>query len=96
MEKLRSAAKRISKEELNLDIKIEKFLGVYENPVMVRHDVTHVFIASILRGRINLDFQSNDAKFFKIPPKNILPYQHKIFLDAKSTWKKYSLDKKRS
>ena len=82
-EKLRSAAKRIAKEELNLDIKIEKFLGVYENPVMIRHDVTNVFVASILRGTIKLDFQSNGVRFFKTPPKNMIPYQRKIFLDAK-------------
>ena len=84
MEKLRSAAKRISKEELNLNIKIEKFLGVYENPVIIRHDITHVFTASVLNGKIKLDSQSNDVKFFKIPPKNMIPYHRKIFLDAKS------------
>ena len=50
---------------------------------MVRHDLPHVFIASILKGRIKLDFQNNAAKFFKIPPKNIVPYQRRMFLDAK-------------
>lgn len=81
-EKLVDAAKRVAKEELGLTIKIERFLGVYENPVLSRHDISHVFIASVLKGKIVRDFQSSEAKFFKNTPQNMVPYQKKIVHDA--------------
>ena len=47
-EKIEDAAKQAVKKELNLDIKLEKFLGVYENRIRTRHDIRHCLIASIL------------------------------------------------
>jgi len=82
-EKLYAAAKRIAKEELNLDVKIEAFLGVYENPIPTRHDISHVFIASILRGTMKGDFQSSNLQFFKKPPKDMVPFQRKLLRDAR-------------
>jgi len=82
-EKLVDAAKRVAKEELGLVVKIERFLGVYENPILSRHDISHVFIASILRGNIVRDFQSSDVKFFKSVPQNMVPYQKKMVRDAR-------------
>jgi 8-oxo-dGTP diphosphatase len=82
-EKLRAAVKRSIKKELNLEIKIEKFLGTYENPISTRHDISHVFIASIVKGKIKNDFQSKDVKFFKEPPKNTILYHIRVLHDAK-------------
>ncbi|MGI0047115.1 MAG: NUDIX hydrolase [Nitrosotalea sp.] len=82
MEKLSDTAKRVAKEELNLTVKLEGFLGVYENPVSVRHDITHVFLVSILKGDLVRDFQSSEAKFFKIIPHDMVPYQKKILRDV--------------
>ena len=81
-EKLADAARRVTKAELNLTVKIEGFVGVYENPVLVRHDITHVFLASILRRKIARDFQSSEARFFKKAPRDMVPYQKKILDDA--------------
>lgn len=81
-ETLSHAAKRIAKEELNLTIKLEGFLGVYENPVRSRHDISHVFIASIQGGNMVRDFQSSQVDLFEKPPKNMVPYQKKIMHDA--------------
>lgn len=81
-EKLVDAAKRVAKDELGITITIERFLGVYENPILSRHDISHVFVASILRGNIVRDFQSSKVKFFKIAPQNMVPYQKKIVRDA--------------
>jgi 8-oxo-dGTP diphosphatase len=81
-EKLVDTAKRVAKEELGLTVKIERFLGVYENPILSRHDISHVFIASILKGKIVRDFQSSEVKFFKNVPQNMVPYQKKIVYDA--------------
>ena len=83
-EKLHETVKRVAKEEAGLEVKIEKFLGVYENPVIVRHDLSHVFMVTISKGKIKLDFQSNEIKFFKVPPKKIVPYQREMYSDAKS------------
>jgi len=82
-EKLLDTAKRVAKEELNLDIKIDKFLGTYENPILSRHDISHVFIASILRGTMKMDFQSSKVQFFNSPPKNMIPFQRKLLRDAR-------------
>lgn len=82
-ERLSDAAKRVAKEELNLDVKIEKFLGVYENPKFSRHDISHVFIVSIVKGKIVLDFQSAEIKFFKKPPKNMINFQRRLLTDAR-------------
>ncbi len=70
-EKLSDTAKRVAREELNLTINLEGFLGVYENAIFSRHDISHVFIASILKGDMKLDFQSSQAKLFKTPPPDI-------------------------
>ena len=87
-EKLSDAAKRVAKEELNLNVRIEGFLGVYENPVYYRHDISHVFLASILKGKIVRDFQSSQAKFFKNVPSDMVPYQKKILRDANDVFRK--------
>lgn len=81
-ERLADAARRVAKAELNLAVKLEGFVGVYENPVLARHDITHVFLASILQGKIIRDFQSSEAKFFKKAPHDMVPYQKKILDDA--------------
>lgn len=87
-EKIEDAAIRVVKRELNLDAKLEKFLGIYENPMRTRHDITHCFIACILPGKISSDFQIGSIKFFKRTPVNTIPY-HKIMIrDAISLMKK--------
>ena len=82
-EKLGNAAKRSVKKELNLEIKVEKFLGTYENPIPARHDISHVFVASVIKGKIQNDFQSKNVKFFKKPPKNTIRYHMRVLQDAK-------------
>lgn len=87
-EKLSNAAKRVAKEELNLTVKLEGFLGVYENPVYSRHDISHVFLASVLKGKIVRDFQSSQVNLFKTAPRSMVPYQKKILRDAKVATRK--------
>jgi len=82
-EKMVNAVKRIAKMELNIGIKIDKFLGTYENLNHFRHDITQCFICSIQNGNIESDFQSSQVKFFKILPKNIIPYHAGIIHDAR-------------
>lgn len=79
-ETLESAVKRVVKKELNVDIDIKKFIGVYENPARTRHDITHCFVATLnSKENICKDFQSNSVMFFKKTPLNTIPY-HKIMI----------------
>lgn len=71
------------KKEFNLEMKIEKFLGTHENPISIRHDISHVFIASTISGKIRNDFQSKEVKFFKKTPKNTILHHVKVLQDAK-------------
>ena len=75
--------KQVVKEELNLDVLIEKFLGTYEDLGLQRHYISHAFVARIVRGKIRTDFQSEEAKFFRSIPNNIIPFHVKIIRDAK-------------
>ncbi|CUR50903.1 GDP-mannose mannosyl hydrolase [Nitrosotalea devaniterrae] len=87
-ERMHNAAKVIIKNELNVEIKIKKFLGIYENLVSERHDISHAFEASILSGNIQNDFQSSDVKFFKRLPKNIIPFHRTIIIDMRKSLNK--------
>lgn len=81
-EKIENTAKRVVKKELNLNARFEKFLGVYENPIRTRHDITHCLVANIVE-RISEDNLKNVcAKFFNKIPNNTIPYQKTIILDA--------------
>lgn len=80
---LKKMAKIIAKREVNLDIQIDQFIGVYESILPKRHDISHLYLAHYFGGSIKLDFQSNDAKFFKIIPSNTVPLHRKMWLDAK-------------
>jgi len=82
-ERMKDAVRRSAKEELNLDVKIEKYLGVYESLNSFRHDVSHGFIVCVLSGKLKLDFQSSKLKFFKKIPNNVLPHHRKIIRDAR-------------
>ena len=81
-EKIENAAKRVLKKELNLNVKFEKFLGVYENPIRTRHDIAHCFVAKIVGKVRDDDLQIAHAKFFKKIPSNTISYQKIIIRDA--------------
>lgn len=75
---------------------VENFVGIYEVKIP-RHDISHAFLVRVLKGKIKLDFQSSEAKFFKNPPKNIISHQKKMFLDVRSLLRNYhSVRKKKS
>ena len=84
---LKKMVKIMAKREVNLEIKIDKFIGVYESIMPKRHDVSHLYLAHYSRGTIKLDFQSNDFKFFKRIPKNISPIHKKMWSDTKKLMK---------
>ena len=81
---LEKMVKIIAKRELNLNVKIDKFVGVYESILPERHDISHIYIVHITKGDIKLDFQSTEVKIFDKIPKNIIPLHQKIWQDIKN------------
>ena len=90
---MKKMVKIIAKNETNLDVHVKKFVGVYEIKSSHRHDISHVYLTYFLKGVINLDFQSTEAKFFKHPPKNMIHIQKKMWFDAKRLLKEASHSK---
>lgn len=81
-ETMQDAAKRSAKEELNLKIKIKKFIGVYESLNGFRHDVSNGFLVQVVGGKIKTDSQSSDVGFFKTLPRKTLPHHKLLIRDA--------------
>ncbi len=84
-EKITDTIHRSAKEELNLDVKIKKFVGVYESLDSVRHDVSHGFVVSIKGGHLKTDYQSSDLGFFARLPAKVLPHHRMMIKDAKKS-----------
>ena len=87
-ETMKQAVKRAAKNELNLDVKIKKYIGAYENLNAYRHDISHGFIVTIISGKIKTDFQTKELKFFKKIPKNIISHHKKMIKDVFNKFKK--------
>ena len=81
-EKLADTVRRSAKEELGLDVRIKKFVGVYESLNAFRHDVSHGFVVSIEGGKIQTDEQSSDYRFFTNLPSKIIPHHLIMIKDA--------------
>ncbi len=81
-EKMTDTVKRSAKEELGLDVKIEKFIGVYESLDRFRHDVSNGFVVSIKGGQLKTDHQSSDIGFFARLPSRIIPHHRMLIKDA--------------
>lgn len=87
-EKLEEAARRKAKEETNISVDIVKFLGIYEIPEkrwgIPVHAVTVVYMARPRRKSsvIKMNFNNNDAKWFKAIPRNANPFVEKFLLVA--------------
>ncbi|MCK5233812.1 MAG: NUDIX hydrolase [Candidatus Aenigmarchaeota archaeon] len=86
-EKVSDAAKRIAKREIGIDIKIDKFIGFYEyiKKDPRGHLIALVYSAKEIRGVISPTLDNTELKFFGRPPKNIVSFHKKIFMDALRT-----------
>ncbi len=78
------AVKRKAREETGLQVKIKKFLGVFEymrwQESGYAHIIDLVFLCEPIRGKLkgNPRVAGKELKFFKKIPKNIVPDQRKI------------------
>ncbi len=80
-EKIEEAIKRAGETELGLKVSIIQYVGFFESIDNFRHDISHGFIVKTKKIQIKTDFQSNDYKFFKRLPKNVVPH-HKIMIKS--------------
>lgn len=83
-EKILDAVKRKAKEETGLQIRIKKFLGVFEfmrwKEAGYGHVIDLIFLAEPVKGKLkgNAKTAGKILRFFKKLPKNIIPDQKKI------------------
>jgi ADP-ribose pyrophosphatase YjhB (NUDIX family) len=82
-ENIQDAIRRSAKTELNLSIRIKKFVGVYESLDKFRHDISHAYIVTVQSGKLKTDYQSSAHKFFERLPSKTIPHHRKIIRDAK-------------
>lgn len=81
-EKLEETAKRVALEELGLEIKINKLLGILEYPEMddEKHAVSVVYLITDFLGTPRGSYQGEEVKYFKELPENLISTQ-KEFLE---------------
>jgi len=82
-ETMKQAVKRAAKDELNLNVTIQRYVGVFESLNSFRHDISHGFVVKSKSGKMKTDFQSKEMKFFKRIPKNTIPHQKKMIKEAR-------------
>jgi ADP-ribose pyrophosphatase YjhB (NUDIX family) len=85
-ESIFGAVARISRAEIGVSAKIEKFIGYVELPREIqngrpRHSVSLVFLIKVDIAKIKSDWQATEIKFFKSLPANITG-PHGKFLKA--------------
>lgn len=74
------AAVREAKEETNLDIKIERILGVYSDPKRDPRHVLSITYVATGTGKLKAGDDAQDVKVFKVVPLG-LAFDHNKILD---------------
>lgn len=90
-----NAIKREIKEELGIEVKIKKLVGVYGNPKRDPryHTVSIVYILKKISGEISLDWENKEYRYFSLDnlPEKIGFDHQKIINDLKESIKKHGL-----
>ena len=90
-EKVADAVQRIAKNELNVKVQIDSFIGYIEYLKEIRkatqnHSLSLVFKLKVKSGTLKGNSQTQEIKFFSKLPKNIIPEQL-VFLKQQSKLK---------
>ena len=84
-ETLEQAVKRVAEKELGVDVKIIKILGATEflsdKTTIMGHAVSIPHLVKVISGKIKLDNQASEYRFFKKIPGKTIP-EHKKFLES--------------
>ena len=80
-EKIEDTIRRVAKREVNLDVKIVKFLGIQEWFVkkQLTHTVSLVYLCEILKGNLKVNEEAYEARFFNEVPENTIE-EHILWL----------------
>lgn len=81
-ENMKAAVERIAKSELGIKVKIIRSIGFYEKIFQSRHDISHCFLCKYVSGTLKTDFQSDEVRFFNIPPSNLALFHFRMLKDA--------------
>lgn len=77
-ERLSDAVKRVAKKELDIVVTDSKFINYIEYPTHINHSFdVPIGMAFLVEydGEVQIDRQASEAKFFKMPPANIVTEQ---------------------
>jgi ADP-ribose pyrophosphatase YjhB (NUDIX family) len=81
-EKIDDAIQRSAREELNLSVRVKRFVGVYESLDKFRHDISHGYVVSVIGGTLRTDRQSSNLKFFARLQAKMIPHHRTMVQDA--------------
>ncbi len=86
-EKVEDAVKRIAKDELGVEVAIDKFLGYWEVPEWAQpngfgHAVSLAHQVRLVSGDLNVNKQASEVRVFQKLPTNMIKEQ-KEFLEKK-------------
>jgi 8-oxo-dGTP diphosphatase len=81
-ETFQEALHREIEEETGLELTESKLLNVYERIFPERHDITIAYICKC-KGKIKLNNEHSQHKYYKKPPKNTHPYIQQVINDLK-------------
>ena len=84
-ESIEEALLREVKEEAGLTVTRYRFVNVYSRVFPERHDITIVYLCECDDGKVKLNDEHSEFKFFEEIPKDIHPYLLKAIKD--SGWK---------
>ena len=83
-EQVLDAVRRQARVELGLNIKIIRFIGVYDNPKRdsSKHSITLAYLVKPVSGKLRTGPESTEVDYFKKLPKRIGFDHRKILKDA--------------
>jgi ADP-ribose pyrophosphatase YjhB (NUDIX family) len=70
------------KEEIGVDPKIKKFIGIYNRPFPERHDVTLTYLCEITNNYLSLNEEHSTYHFFQKQPSNLHPFIIRVIDDS--------------
>ena len=82
-EALQETLSREIKEETGLKIVSARLIGVYSRIFPERHDVTIVYSCKCKPGKIILNEEHTEFKFFETPPSNLHQFLHEVINDSR-------------
>jgi len=97
-ESLHEAAKRVAKEETNLDIEIRQRMGIheYDEESAFGQAISVVYLANVLSGQMKGDRYGREVKAFKEIPTRIIKSQKELIENAQNVSSKATTNERSS